>query len=866
MRLERQQFVVWIICAVLFNGAGTRDALAQSGDRAGEVQPSIPHEWMTHDSPVLSPAESLACLHVADGYRVELVASEPLIHAPIAAVFAPDGAMWVLEMPGFMTDPAGSRELEPSGRVVVLRDHDGDGRMDKATVFLDHLVLPRALALWNDGLLVIEPPNLIFARDTNNDGRADHTRVLAAGFEGIASPEHAGNGLLWQSDGTWAFSQHGARMRLSANSSVVGLERTPLHGQWGLTHDDWGRLYYSLNSDALLCDLLPKTFSAQSVTAPPIPAVASRVVTDQRVWPTHLTPGVNRGYQPNILKDGRLREFTAGCGPLIYRDDVLGADVKGDAFVCEPAANLVMRYQVSEDQDGLHGTPADGDRAFLSSVDERFRPVNLLAGPDGALYVIDMSRGILQHRLFMTTFLRQQVEARQLVQGNECGRIWRVVPKARPLRSASDLSKATPLDLAEQISSPSGAIRDMAQRLLVERADPSTSNPIAAALRQSCESDRPEVRRLALWTLALIGNLTTEDTLRASRDAHARVREASALVLDGQIRSGTIERNIAEATLLTLARDEDRLVRLHAAAALSGLLDDPLTSQTAASRTQLFDAITEDLFDRSFRSLIVQASNNQQVPLIHLLAARETLEQGTILLIEDLLESALLSGREDIAAAAFEMMVAMPLRNPALAGTLMERTAVVLRAREIKPSARMSIRIASQPSTWFLTIRGNDDFSRAALLVDRCLLWPGRTGYERAAAAPLSQMARGRMLYANCSGCHGASGEGTAGVYPPLRASPFVTGDPERLALILLHGLEGRLERGGHVYLAHMPPAPIDGDENLAALMSFLRSSWGNDASAVDATWVKSIRNTHTQRVTPWTVGELADLSTLAYP
>jgi putative membrane-bound dehydrogenase-like protein len=128
---------------------------------------------------------------------VELVAAEPLIEAPVAFEFGPDGRLWVVEMRGYMRDAEGAGETERLGRIKVLRDTDGDGRMDEAAVFLDGLVMPRGIALWQDGVLVIEPPHLFFARDTDGDGRADQSRIVASGFAGKDNPEHAGNGLFF---------------------------------------------------------------------------------------------------------------------------------------------------------------------------------------------------------------------------------------------------------------------------------------------------------------------------------------------------------------------------------------------------------------------------------------------------------------------------------------------------------------------------------------------------------------------------------------------------------------------------------------------------------------------------------------------
>src|SRR5918993_4329430 len=119
-------------------------------------------------APVLTPEQELATIVVPPGYRVELVASEPLVMDPIAIDFDADGRMWVVEMPGFMPDTSGQDSREPINSVVVLEDTNADGVMGKRTVFADKLVLPRALKVLAGGrVLVGEPPNLWLMTDTN---------------------------------------------------------------------------------------------------------------------------------------------------------------------------------------------------------------------------------------------------------------------------------------------------------------------------------------------------------------------------------------------------------------------------------------------------------------------------------------------------------------------------------------------------------------------------------------------------------------------------------------------------------------------------------------------------------------------------
>ena len=141
-------------------------------------------------APVRTAEEELKTFKLASGYRIELVAAEPLVQNPIFFEFDPDGRIWVVEYQGYMRDLAGSGEGDPICRVVVLEDTDADGRADKSTVFLDKLVMPRSFAFVKGGVLLQEPPKLWFCEDTDGDLRCDKrtevARILTeAGFRPV---------------------------------------------------------------------------------------------------------------------------------------------------------------------------------------------------------------------------------------------------------------------------------------------------------------------------------------------------------------------------------------------------------------------------------------------------------------------------------------------------------------------------------------------------------------------------------------------------------------------------------------------------------------------------------------------------------
>ena len=422
---------------------------AQQGDERAETQtPRVPKELIP-PAPALSPDEALKTFKLQPGFHIERVAAEPLVHQPVQIAFDPDGRLWVIEMRGYMTDIDGKGEPDRTGDVIVLEDSDGDGRMDKRTVFLDGLVMPRALALVRGGALVAEPPNLWFCRDTNGDLKCDEKTLVANDYAteadpklGLrASPEHASNGLLMALD-NWIYSaNHTTRFRNTDGSWKR--EPTVFRGQWGISQDDFGRLFYNSNEDPLRADFVPSVYLTRNAHYRNPAGVNVQLYEDKAVWPIRVNPGVNRGYRPGQLRsDGTLATFTAACAPLVYRGDNFPRDYDGNVFVCEPAGNLIKRYVLEEHGAGFKAKSAYDKAEFLASTDERFRPVNLNNGPDGCLYIVDLYHGILEHRLYITSYLRQQILDRRLDQHTDLGRIYRVVSESKPPGAKPHLSEA----------------------------------------------------------------------------------------------------------------------------------------------------------------------------------------------------------------------------------------------------------------------------------------------------------------------------------------------------------------------------------------------------------------------------------------
>jgi mono/diheme cytochrome c family protein/glucose/arabinose dehydrogenase len=409
------------------------------------------------------PEISLDSYVVEEGFELSLVASEPHFSAPVTMDFDNQGRIWVVEMKGYMPNLEGIGEEEPNGKITILEDLDHDGRVDHSKVFLDGLVLPRAMALVYDGLLFTDGPALYFVK-IKNDKPGKKVLVDPLYADG-GNVEHQPNGLMMSID-NWIYNAN-TNLRYRLLNGKWLKEPTSYRGQWGITKDNFGRLYFNNNSTQLQGDfVLPNTVIRNQYFKPR--ASVNQVLTrNQKVYPLHAT-AVNRGYQDGVLDEkGYLTTVTASCGPLIYRGGVFPESYNQNAFVCVPEANLIKRNILNFDNIQTKATQAWDNKEFIASTDEGFRPVNLFNGPDGAMYVVDMHRGIIQHKAFISQYLTQLLFDRKLDTLQHAGRILKVTHKDTKPNVIPNLSKMSSKELVPLLASSNGWLRDRAQHLLI---------------------------------------------------------------------------------------------------------------------------------------------------------------------------------------------------------------------------------------------------------------------------------------------------------------------------------------------------------------------------------------------------------------
>ena len=855
-------------------------------------------------APVLSPRDELKTIVMPAGYRLELVASEPLIHDPVVIDWDNEGRMWAIEMVGYMNDIQAGHEHDPVGRIVVLEDTNHDGVMDKRTVFADGLILPRALKVLDTGVLVGEPPNLWFMQDLNHDLKADKKTLVTNTYGRLdANVEHNANSLLWAMDNWIYTSEVDTFLRLTNGTFEV--RHTLARGQWGASQDDAGRVYRNSNESALHADLVPTYYFSRN------PALTRTRGSDEflgrapedlnAVWPLHPTRGVNRGYQAGVLReDGTLAHFTSACAPTVYRGDRLPADLYGNVFVAEPAANLVSRIIVSDQGTTLAAKKAYERSEFIASSDERFRPVYLSSAPDGTMYVVDIYRGIIQHRGFITEYLRDQILSRSLQEPIGLGRIWRVAHETTSRGPNPSFTTASPSALVAALSHPNGWWRDTAQQLLVQRNDKSA---VPALQALAAGAPLPRTRLQALWTLDGMNNLGAADVMKALGDASRDVRVSGVrlaerwLRADGADASAT-DRAALRTAVAALSADPDWAVREQLgaslgelpagtkASAIAAFLDrnggDPIAvdaalSGVAGSEAGVLDALlatTDDTPSRAaaitmLAATIVSGAQDSNVQTLFGLVAQTTRPAWQ--------RSALLRGAEvtllgaDAPGAARGRRGAPPADAPCAtcpggragpggaAAFPVTPTGAAPAAGRGRGAGRPALKLLREPAISTVASAMGDELSGRARDVLANIEWPGKPGVAAPAAAltpdEQARFEAGRVVYQNlCQACHQPDGRGREHLAPALVGSAFALAiDRSIPARIVLNGKEGPV--------GLMPPlGSALTDDQIAAALTYVRHEWGHTASPVTPAQIAATRTATASRTRPWTNDELTRL------
>jgi mono/diheme cytochrome c family protein len=511
------------------------------------------------------PADEAREFMLPTGYRVELIAAEPDVISPVAIEFDGNGRMYVAEMISYMMDANATREHDPISRISRWESTKGDGRYDKHTVFVDHVVAPRMILPLQDGVILTsetDSDDLVKWTDTNGDGVADKREVVFTGIgqSGDANIEHQKSGLVWNLD-NWIYTTYNPFRIRWTPSGFLREPTGPNGGQWGLATDDDGKPWFvdAGGERGPMNFQYPIHYGAFTPCSPggrgragaPPPAPNPNCPPGMEngfekdfavVWPPPGIGDMQGGIGRTRMPAQNLNHFTAATGPAIFRGDALPADLKGQLLFAEPVGRLIRRAAIDNIEGLTQLRNVYPNAEFMTSGDQLFRPVNISNAPDGTLYIADMYHGIIQEREWSGpgTYLRAKIEQYQLDKVAAHGRIWRLrydgrpavaatttnigqeaIPPLQPNFASPKMYSETPAQLVSHFTHPNGWWRDTAQRLLVLKQDKS----VVPALQQMARaSDNLLARFHALWTLEGLGALDAGLVRQLMKDANPRMR------------------------------------------------------------------------------------------------------------------------------------------------------------------------------------------------------------------------------------------------------------------------------------------------------------------------------------------------------
>jgi putative membrane-bound dehydrogenase-like protein len=518
----------------------------------------------------LSPEQSAKKWHVREGYRIELVAAEPVVLDPVAFDWDEQRRLWVVEMADYPLGIDGHGKA--GGRVVMLEDGNADGRYDKRTVIVNDLSYPTGILTWRDGMIVTAAPDIFFIKPNGEK------KVLFTGFS-TGNQQLRVNGLRWGMDG-WVYCAAGAHnggynKGTQIESKLTGVktdlgsrdfrfkpgtgEFDPQSGpsQFGRARDDWGHWFGVQNSFPLWHYVLQDHYLRRNPHVIPPDPIHQLFPRNPPVYPAS---SVEKRFH-SFDQAGR---FTSACGIEVYRDSVLFDDGKAHAFTCEPFHNVVQHHVLEDDGVTFKAVrdAAESKMDFLASEDRWCRPVMVRTGPDGALWVADMYRYMIEHPQWLPQNGKDELLPHYR-EGDDKGRIWKVTSSDGQMKPTETPKGGTK---EQRLSSSNGWQRDKAQMQQAwSGAKASIENLIA--------SKQPQTRTHAAWTLVTMGKLSAEACLKLLGDESPRVRE-QALQMAEKLKWSGEESSSLQKALTKLADEKDEKVRLQLACTLGELQGD----------------------------------------------------------------------------------------------------------------------------------------------------------------------------------------------------------------------------------------------------------------------------------------------------
>ena len=505
----------------------------------------------------LSPEEAIKTFQFADNFKAELFASEPLVIDPVAMQYDADGNAYVVGM----LDAYKPDAVKGKGKIVLLKDTDGDGKADTSTIFVDSLREATSILPWKGGLLVCAAPNITYYKDTDGDGRSDLKEILFTGFFNkneeaqITNLRFGVDNWIYANNagqaGEISFSRKPDAPRLNVQGADFRFrldrnqfERSTGPGQFGLAIDDWGHRFFTANSLHIREAVVPMRYLERNPFLPASAKSSNQNISDHDplmnqlsetpFWRQERTDRRNKNYQENNLDrvEYARDHFTGASGGTYYGGDKFPTAYYGNIFTGDVAGNLVHRDILSV----LDSVPfmvakrgaREKDKEFMATTDSWFRPANLSVGPDGYLYLMDMYRQHIETPMSIPEDLQETMD---FDAGDAYGRIYRIVPKdAAPYKAVNpNLTNASSSDLVKALTHENRWWSRTAQRLLLERQDKSVLPEVSALF---AESENPRHKLHALYVLEGMDALDAPTVKIAMKDPAPGVRENAAILAE----------------------------------------------------------------------------------------------------------------------------------------------------------------------------------------------------------------------------------------------------------------------------------------------------------------------------------------------
>jgi putative membrane-bound dehydrogenase-like protein len=602
----------------------------------------------------LSPQAELKSFHLNDDLDIELFANEPAVMSPVEMVFDENGRIYVAEMLDYPTDPPPGKPAR--SRIRLLEDTDGDGKIDRATIFADNVLDVSGLMPWKGGLIVTSAPNILFMKDTDGDGKADIREVLYTGFPKVDAEYRITNPRLgidnwiycsnFGQDGHITSPKHperspisvrGADFRFRLDRDVA--EAASGSAQFGSAFDVWGDRFITHSTMHVRHVVVPRQYLAR---APLLDAGAVALeisdhgrpsgrmypLTKPQAWRVERTRLRQERYHENKLESVRplspsseMAEgyFTAASGGTIYSGDQFPEKYRGNLFTGDVSGNLVHRDILSPDGVTFVASraPEEQEREFLASTDPWFRPCNFTNGPDGNFYVIDIYREFIEAPSAIPDALKKTMN---FWSGDTLGRIYRIFPNSSPHKRnlKPNLGAATIPELVKNLENPNGWHRDTAHRLLLERQDPAAVPFLKQLL---ANSQFPPARILALWTLEGLSAIDAATVMNTLKDTHPRVREQAVRVAEELVPSS----KPVEQALLAMTSDPDPRVQFQLAFTLGQMSGERVM-------TALAELASQHANDQWFRVAVLSSVRDSAIQFFdRMVSKRKLAEQPELL-------------------------------------------------------------------------------------------------------------------------------------------------------------------------------------------------------------------------------------------